>query len=515
MCGAFTVFLGLLFSLSVQGVNHDESQYILAALLSQQNVIYRDYLYLQPPLHAVLLGFAFKLTNFGYFFVARLSSFFFAAGSLLIFYLILRKFSSRLTAIFFCTFLVFSWNFYRGAALARNDMMPLLFSLIAVYLMLRPDQTLSSKLLALGLSGLLIALAVGTKLNYVHMPIAGMFFLVMWPNQLTVGERVAQQVLPFLVGGLVGLLIIVWFAAADILAFNYGVFGHYFGHYFEHYDVPLRSGPEASTIEVALEQLKQPSLFFLQIMSGILIVYIVLNGSIKFLLTHLYATGQWLFWLIIVLAAPVALLPTPSHLWYYIPIIPFYILCMMSIFSLPQVQISKLAKYALLLIALLGCYPAVNDLKKRGAFNLFDDRTYWTPLIVQDRSKWVDTLLEKAGVTGKIATLSPDKLIDSKHGFYLQLATGPFFYRVANYMSPEIVERLHGASAATLAGLFEHDMPAAIFGGYERNLDGAFFEFAEAHNYLRIEEESLGKGILYIRQLGTGERSAPKPSNAD
>ena len=56
VCGAFTVFLGLLFSLSVQGVNHDESQYILAALLSQHNVIYKDYLYLQPPLHAVLLG---------------------------------------------------------------------------------------------------------------------------------------------------------------------------------------------------------------------------------------------------------------------------------------------------------------------------------------------------------------------------------------------------------------------------------------------------------------------------
>ena len=67
MCGAFTIFLGLLFSLSVQGTNHDESQYILAALLSQQNVIYKDYLYLQPPLHAVLLGFVFTLTDLDIF----------------------------------------------------------------------------------------------------------------------------------------------------------------------------------------------------------------------------------------------------------------------------------------------------------------------------------------------------------------------------------------------------------------------------------------------------------------
>ena len=81
----------------------------------------------------------------GYFFVARFSSFFFAASSLLIFYLILRRFSTRFAAIVFCTVLVFSWNFYRGAALARNDMMPLLFSLIAVYLMLRPCETFPSK----------------------------------------------------------------------------------------------------------------------------------------------------------------------------------------------------------------------------------------------------------------------------------------------------------------------------------------------------------------------------------
>jgi hypothetical protein len=509
VCGAFTIFLGLLFSLSVQGTNHDESQYILAALFSQQNAIYKDYLYLQPPLHAVLLGFVFKHTDFGYFFVARLTSFFFAASSLMMFYLILRRFSTRLTAIVFCTVLVFSWNFYLGAARARNDMMPLLFSLIAVYLMLRPSETFSSKSLVLGLSGLLIAFAVGTKLNYVHMPIAGLCFLVLWPKQLAVGERIAQQVLPFVMGGFVGLLIIASFAAADIITFNYGVFGHYFGQYFEYYDVSL---PKASRMGVALVQLKQPSLFLLSIISGFLIVYIVLNGSTKCLLTHLYATGEWLFWLIIVLASPVALLPTPSRLWYYIPIIPFYILCMASVFSFLEVQISNLGKYALLLIALLGCFPAVKDVKKRDAFNLFD-RAHWTPLIVRDRSKRVDALLEKARVTGKIATLSPDKLIESKHGFYLQLATGPFFYRVASYMSPQVVERLHGASPATLNGLLEHDMPAAIFGGYERKLDNAFFDFAEKYNYRRIEEESLGKGILYIRQLGT-PRELSRP-NAD
>ena len=164
---------------------------------------------------------------------------------------------------------------------------------------------------------------------------------------------------------------------------------------------------------------------------------------------------------------------------------------MASILAFPEIQISYLAKYALLLIALLGCYPAVKDIEKRGAINLFNG-SYWTPLIVQDRSKRVDALLEKAGVTIKIATLSPDKLIELKHGFYLQLATGPSSI-VSSYMSPEAVERLHGASADTLAGLLEHDMPAAIFGGYERNLDAAFFEFAEAHNYLRIEEENSVK----------------------
>ena len=106
---------------------------------------------------------------------------------------------------------MFSWNFYRGAALARNDMMPLLFSLIAVYLMLWPSQTLSSKYLALGLSGLLVALAVGTKLNYVHMPIAGLLFLVMWPRELTIVDTCSATVVahPSLIGLLTFLPIIV------------------------------------------------------------------------------------------------------------------------------------------------------------------------------------------------------------------------------------------------------------------------------------------------------------------
>ena len=222
--------------------------------------------------------------------------------------------------------------------------------------------------------------------------------------------------------------------------------------------------------------------------------------------------GQWLFWLIIALAAPVALLPTPSHLWYYIPVIPFYILCIASILAFPEIQISYLAKYALLLIALLGCYPAVKDIEKRGD-DLFD-RSYWTPLIVQDRSKRVDALLEKAGVTGKIATLSPDKLIKSNHGLHLQLATGPFFYRVASYMSPEAVERLHGASADTLAGLLEHACELRSSEATNAIWMQPFLS-SQKPTIISGSKKRIGKGILYIRQVGTpGERSPLKPTNA-
>ena len=502
--GLSLLFLSfILLSLSiVGGVHHDEDQYILGAYFSQHHTIYKDFLYLQPPFHAILLSYFFTLFGqFGYFFVARLTTFLFASGLLVVFYLILRTVlqSSRSIALVFCLFLVFTSNFYIAAMVARNDLMPLFFSLLAVYLMLWVSPSSALRELQLAVAGLCIAIAVGTKLNYVQMPLAAIMFLTLWPRHMAMTKRLSQQVVPLAAGGLLGTLFILLFAASDIYAFLNGVFSLMINQPTEYIALHPDHFTMARSIHLAMQTLTQPSLLALSILALCFFVYIIGNGLVREFVLYVFNSGQWLIWLILLLGIPIVLLVIPSNIRYFISVVPFFILCIASLWSSPPLCGLKPVTYVMVFAAvMIGCTPSFKYIIESYTVRLFD-RKYWTPLVVLDRSRRIDALLDAAGVPGKIATLSPALLIESKRGFYLELATGSFFYRQAAYMPIDSVERLHGTSPAALPTLFSGDRPAAIFGGYEKGFDNALFEFAEAHGYRRVDE-NLGGGILYIRQ---------------
>ena len=392
-----------LFSLTMGGWDHDENYYILAAYFSQHYSIYKDFLYLQPPLHALLLGQLFLLFGqFGYFLVARSSSFLFASGSLLLFYLIIRTEleSSRGIALIFSIFLVFTSTFYEDAAAteaARNDLMPLFFGLLAVFLMLQQSRGFVPREFQLAAAGLCIAIAVGTKLTYVHMPVAALVFLALWPRQMAITKRLSRQVLPLVAGGVVGLAFILLFAANDITAFVYGTFRP---------DLRYSYSPN-----VVINVLTQASVAGLAILALCMWVYVIWNGLTRQFCRYVFDSGQWLFWLILLIGFPVVMVPNPSQRVYYLPVVPFYILCVASLWSFPQLRKLEPVKYVIFVVAILSCFPSFMQITKEHVFRLLD-REYWTPLVVLDRSRRVDALLDAAGVSGKIATLSPALLIE-------------------------------------------------------------------------------------------------------
>ena len=221
--GSFFLFFFLvsliLFSASVFLFNHDEDLYLLAARLSQNHTIYKQFLYMQPPLHALLLEQIFLLFGqYGYFFVAKLANLAFAIGCIGIFYFILRSIFETGISLALSLCLVVTPDFYMAAGVSRNDLMPLFFSLIAVYLILRPVK--SGRVmhqLELVAAGLCITIAVGTKLNYSHMPLAALIFLSLWPPHLAASERLRQQLFPLSLGGLTGLALILTVASSRSL----------------------------------------------------------------------------------------------------------------------------------------------------------------------------------------------------------------------------------------------------------------------------------------------------------
>ena len=121
----------------------------------------------------------------------------------------------------------------------------------------------------------------------------------------------------------------------------------------------------------------------------------------------------------------------------------------------------------------------------------------WRAADVARNSRGIDAALEADHPQGRIATLSPQWIIDSRHDFYLQLASGPFAYRTADRYDAAEQARLHITSPRTIAAMLDRDPPAAIYGGWEKSLDRPLFDYAVAHHYRRLPDQVAG-GVLYI-----------------
>jgi hypothetical protein len=341
-------------------------------------------------------------------------------------------------------------------------------------------------------AGLCAGISFGTKLNYVHVPVVCAAFALLWPTALPVRDRVSCQFLPLVAGGAIAAAALALYAYPDPEAFLY---------MFEHHGGFMSTGPRqfplSKNLEVARAQFTSITVL------GALLLAVI---SQCFRLSKGAATGrssvappkrQWLIWLILLAGIPICLLPTPSHRWYYAPIIPFLFLATASVWAQSGLGVRTTGKFILVGITAIACAPHLLQITRDRTAQLFE-RTYWTPLAVRDASRRIDQILAEAGLEGRIATLSPALLIDSKHPFYLELSTGPFFFRRTPHMPEEKVKQLHGVSASKLSDLLAADMPAAIFGGHENGLDEPFFEFANEHGYRLVHDDKIG-GKLYIR----------------
>jgi hypothetical protein len=495
-----------MLALAAGGFSHDENQYLLGARLAQTHTVYKDFLYLQPPLHAVFFALLFDVFgDVGYFITARVATLLLGLASLIVFYGIALDLTRlRLEATVFTALLAMTPTFYAPVAVVRNDMMPLFFSLLSVLLILASCQYQRARKAMFFAAGLCAGIAFGTKLNYVHVALACAVFSLLWPAALPVKDRLSGQLVPLAAGGAVVAAVLAFYALPDLNAFLY---------IFEHHGVPPpgyisdRSGQFSiwRNLAVARSQLASDTVLAALLLVAISLCLFLWRGGDR--QSFAPARGQWLIWLILLAGIPICLLPTPNHGWYYAPAIPFLFLAAASVWARMGLARTVPGKVLVVGIAAIACIPGFLKITRDQTARLLD-RAYWTPLAVREASRRIDQILAEAGQEGRIATLSPGLLIDSKHAFYLQLSTGPFFFRRTPYLPEEKIKQLHGVSPSTLADVFAADMPAAIFGGHEEGLDQPLFEFAKAHGYRLVRDETVG-GTLYIRSPSVAVERAP------
>jgi hypothetical protein len=187
-------------------------------------------------------------------------------------------------------------------------------------------------------------------------------------------------------------------------------------------------------------------------------------------------------------------LPSPSWPMYFAPAAPFLAacaaLCVARARAAPEGPPRLLASG----VAIAALPGAPSLLVWVAALAALPSLERWTGLRATQTAAAVAGAMRAAGVEGRVATLYPAHVIDAVRVPAI-FASGPFFYRTGDLLTPAQIGRLRGVSPATLDAVLSADPPAAVFGGFERGfsdrMDRQLLEWAVLRGYVEVP---LGPG---------------------
>jgi hypothetical protein len=495
------------FAKIMSGFNHNEHMYIAASVLVAQNQLpYKDFAYLQTPYLPLLYGNLYRLLGVGayYLLIGKLISFIFLSmTSIILFFLGLRVLHDVALALGVVALFLLNMTIVSPATEVSNYIMPVAFSMMSIYVF--HISVIENRLRPFGaaLAGILLAIAIGTRLTYATVVIPFAVVILLYP---AIGERsagtlkdsVAYVLFPFVSGIAVGLLPTLFFMSdLEALVFNNLGYHNVNSHWRQ---ITGHSGPISLYAKVAHAH----EIYFqadnLILMLGVLLGFgfsISNSQTLKQSMKQVHA-GAFLATLLVLLAVLTALVPTPSWPAYFAMPVSFLFLLLIHSCASETVEIANLHRRLLLILVFLSSIYNGPALLKAGLSLMHRDG--WTGLHVHDVSTGIRNVLADYGMDtdGKIATLSPLFVIESNLPIYAELSTGPFLYRVGDLLTPEQRNHFVGTSAKSIGDLFAKDPPAGIIVGFEGTLEKALLEYAISNNYSRTDVAGFG-GELYVR----------------
>lgn len=411
-------------------IDHDESQYVAAALLSAHGQLpYRDYAYLQTPLQPLLFAPIAWAAGWHAWLELRLTNALLGVAILGCVWRAARAAGAGAGAALAaaavlgaCDILLFS------ISTARNDALPaalLAAALIPIVRAQRDGATRTSAILV----GMLLAAAAAAKLSYA-LPAAAYGGYALFDRR--------HRPLAVLLGAVPVAGLVAWCWALAPEAFVFGTITFPAAAPAEFYaDRPYK----LSLLGKAIDTLK-----FLALGPALLALVVIRK--------RLQRPGV----LEILLAAGLvaALLPLPTWRQYLLPVLPplFVLLAL-------EWQRARPARWMRVAVAVMvgaGLAPTlIKAAQSRGATSL--------PSALAEGGK-IQAALDQAGVRGSVATLSPQFLGATHALLDRRFATGPFYFRSHALLSADREAALHLVSADRLAAL-DQAPPAAILVGGE------------------------------------------------
>ena len=469
----------------VAPVNHDESQYVAAAVLAPDHLIFRDFLSLQPPLHAWIMA-PLAMPGGTTLVALRLADAALAVGALALLHAALTAAGvSRRFAIAMLFLAAACQPFQFAASVVRNDILPMALLCGALAAGLIACRRADWRCWAL--AGLLLGLAGSTKLSYgPPLVIAGLFLC--W--QTLRGRMTVAPIPAFAIGCCVGLLPLLAGYLAEPQAFLYGTlefgaeapFDWYRANGLDH-----RLGLTGKLLDLLRYAALGPMLVAL--LALILFAFDGCRSDAR------DPRRSWLWWM---LAAGLiaAALPTPTQRQYLLPVLPpLFVLLGLAIEARWQSR-TRLRRTVLALLGLSFASGLVAD-------GIILARSQPTAITVDRHARWMGEQL--AGSDGTIFTLSPAHAIASARPLDPLSATGPFVLRSGTTIDHARALALTVPTQETLPLLLDRCPPAAILTGYERGSrrfriapDEIVIRYARARGYRPLPVPD-GEGTLFVR----------------
>jgi 4-amino-4-deoxy-L-arabinose transferase-like glycosyltransferase len=505
---AAAALLLLLFAW-VRPIDHDETQYVAAVALTPRLLPYRDFAYLQTPLHPLLFGPFAQLFPGHLWEALRAANALIGAAMLWFVYRAQREIGvPQITALIAAALLAACDGFLFGAATARNDILPALFESIGIWLLVR-SYTRSADPKSSFLIGLLMAAAAAAKISYA-LPLAAMLPILV-VDQIWGGRRLHC---PWLAAGV--LLAVSPVALLALLypdGFAFGVLRFPAtapSLWYEATGQGWKLGLAAKALDTAKFLALGPALVAIWVLTRRL-----LSGDSKAWRTNLVPIYLDV---LLVAGSVAAILPTPTWRQYLVPLLPpLFIRLGMTI---DQKPLARRTTIALLVTALAGLGPSLLALAS-AAWS-------WESPLAQAtlEAHQIGDAVRAAGAEGTVAGLSPTYWVDSGLPIDPRFAAGPFLFRMTGLLSPREKQALHVVNLDNYQAELRRQPPDLLITGAEparingtATLDGALDNFAIRNGYRRIDAPDT-RLIVYARRRScpTGPASrlprlgcAPKP----
>jgi hypothetical protein len=384
--------------------------------------------------------------------------------------------------------LALTYSFQFGATVVRNDILPAMLLALGQYFAL--SATGRWRALFWAGAGLAFGAAAAAKISYaVPAMVIGLFhglMILRHRNRAALADASACAV-----GAFVGLLAIAIPYLLAPSAFLYGVFEYGAKapfHWYHLNGAGYRLELGWKLIDTADALFRGPAWLALAVVT--LTAFRRRKRSNAHLLLNL----------LIGAGLVAALLPTPTWRQYLIPLLPPLFVRLGLAWQEGDIgpRWRRILIGAFLLTGLVGLAEPARWLSRAV-------KNKENPITITQEAHWIGERLRLAGVTGEIASLSPQVVIDSGFALGHRFATGPFVYRSGDLLSDEQQRAFHVISPRTLEPFLAKRLPAAIVTGYEGrhrtdrvDLDSGLRAFALRNGY-RMERSPFGKAELFVR----------------